>query len=243
MFANDEALARISHELRTPLNAILGFGQLLALDQLNESQRHSVEQILSGGRHLLALIEDLLDLSRVSANNLELSLEPVDLGDEIAQAVALCRPLAAENALSFRVEDLEGDGRVALADRRRLRQVLLNLISNAIKYNRPAGSITVRIATDDNDAIRLDVSDTGLGMTPAELQRLFAPFERLDADTLGIEGNGLGLAVSKALTEAMGGTLQVASTPGAGSMFTVRLAAAEHAAPPARATDRRLAAV
>jgi signal transduction histidine kinase len=228
MLSNREALSQVSHELRTPLNAILGFGQLLALDELNESQRHSVEQILAGGRHLLALIEDLVDLSRAGAANLELSTGPIDVGDELAQCAALCGPLAAEMSLAVDVE--AGDQPVsALADRRRLKQVLLNLISNAIKYNRPGGSLTLRAGADGEDGVRIDVIDAGIGMTQEGLARLFVPFERLDAAVHGIEGNGLGLAVSKALTEAMGGTIEVASTPGHGSTFSLRLPAAEAA--------------
>jgi signal transduction histidine kinase len=232
MFSSNEALSRVSHEFRTPLNAILGFGELLALDHLSESQRHSVEQILAGGRHLLALVEDLLDLSRVGSGNLQLEPSPVDIEAEIAQTVALSGPLAAERSLTLDVE-VAGGPLYAHADGRRLKQILLNLISNAIKYNRPGGSITLGLVTDGDDAIRIDVRDTGAGMTQAQLQRLFAPFERLDASLQGIEGNGLGLAVSRALAEAMGGTIAVASTPGAGSVFTVRLpaaATARHAA-------------
>jgi len=227
MFSSNEALSRVSHELRTPLNAILGFGQLLALDQLNESQRHSVEQILAGGRHLLELIEDLMDLSRLEAGNFPLSMTPVEITDEIVQAVALCGPLAAEKSLAVHIEAGE-DPVWALVDRRRLKQILLNLISNAIKYNRPGGSVTLRVsaAADAEDVVRVEVSDTGAGMTPARLARLFVPFERLDAPRQGIEGNGLGLAVSRALAEAMGGTIEVASTPGAGSAFTLRVPAA-----------------
>lgn len=238
MFSSNEALSRVSHEFRTPLNAILGFGELLALDQLSESQRHSVEQILAGGRHLLALVEDLLDLSRVAAGNLDLEPAPVDLEAEIAQAVALTGALATEKSLTLDVE-LAGGPLYARADRRRLKQVLLNLISNAIKFNRPGGSITLRLRTDGKGTVRIDVRDTGAGMTRAQLQRLFVPFERLNASAHGIEGNGLGLALSKALAEAMGGTIAVASTPGAGSVFTVRLPAATAAA---REPDQLLAA-
>jgi signal transduction histidine kinase len=222
MFSNSEALSRASHELRTPLNAILGFGQLLQLDELNESQRHSVEQIMAGGRHLLALIEDLLDLSRLDASGLE--LEPVDVGAQVAEAASLCAPLAAEGSLTLSV-DAGDEPQSALADPRRLKQVLLNLISNAIKYNRPGGSITVRAGTDGHDGVRIDVIDSGIGMSYRQLTRLFRPFERLDAPARGIDGNGLGLTVSKALVEAMHGTIDVASTPGAGSVFSVRLPA------------------
>jgi signal transduction histidine kinase len=221
MLSDRAALSRASHELRTPLQAILGFGQLLALDSLNESQRHSVEQIIAGGRHLLALIEDLLDLSGVG----ELSTDLVDVGEEIAHAVALCRPLVAERSLTMELELPEEPTRTR-ADRRRLKQILLNLISNAIKYNRPGGTLTIR-ATAENRDVRIDVIDTGGGMTAAELDRVFVPFERLGAARRGIEGNGLGLAVSKMLTEAMDGTIEATSTPGHGSMFTVTLPAAE----------------
>jgi signal transduction histidine kinase len=165
MLSNRDALSRASHELRTPLNAILGFGQLLALDPLNESQRHSVEQIIAGGRHLLALVEDLLDLSRVG----ELTTDAVEVGEEIGHAVALCRPLAAERSLTVNLELPEEPLR-AMADRRRLKQVLLNLISNAIKYNRPGGTLTLR-ATSENQHVRIDVIDTGRGMSQTELAR------------------------------------------------------------------------
>lgn len=217
MLSDREALTRASHELRTPLQAILGFGQLLALDPLNESQRHSVEQIIAGGRHLLTLIEDLLDLSRVG----ELALGPVELREEIAHAVALCRPLATERSLTV-ILDLPEEPLDAQADPRRLKQILLNLISNAIKYNRPGGTLTVRASTDSHD-VRIEVIDTGRGLSQAELGRLFVPFERLDAARRGIEGNGLGLAVSRTLAQAMGGTLEAASTPGEGSVFSLRL--------------------
>jgi signal transduction histidine kinase len=217
MLSDREALSRASHELRTPLQAILGFGQLLALDPLNESQRHSVEQILAGGRHLLTLIEDLLDLSRAG----ELAVAPVDVGEEIERAAALCEPLAVERSLTVSV-DLHQESLHVLADRRRLTQILLNLISNAIKYNRPGGTLTVRASVEDEE-VRIDVLDTGWGMSQAELGRLFVPFERLDAARRGIDGNGLGLAVSKALVEAMGGTIEADSRTGEGSVFSLRL--------------------
>jgi signal transduction histidine kinase len=222
MFANSQALSRASHELRTPLNAILGFGQLLALDELNDSQRHSVDQIMAGGRHLLALIEDLLDVSRPDAAGLNLA--PVDIAAQIEEAVALCQPLAASESLNVTV-DTGDEPLSALADARRLKQVLLNLISNAIKYNRPGGSITICARPDGVDGVRIDVIDSGVGMSYQQLVRLFQPFERLDAPVRGIEGNGLGLAVSKSLVEAMNGTIDVASNPGAGSVFSVRLLA------------------
>jgi len=222
MFANSQVLSRASHELRTPLNAILGFGQLLALDELNESQRHNVDQIMAGGRHLLALIEDLLDVSRLDAAGLDLA--PVEVAAPIEDAIALCQPLAAAESLTVTV-DAGDEPLSALADARRLRQVLLNLISNAVKYNRPGGSITIRARPDGADGVRIDVIDSGVGMSYQQLTRLFHPFERLDAPVRGIDGNGLGLAISKSLVEAMNGTIDVASSPGTGSVFSVRLPA------------------
>ncbi|HUA47619.1 MAG TPA: HAMP domain-containing sensor histidine kinase [Solirubrobacteraceae bacterium] len=225
VLSTTEALSRVSHEFRNPLNAILAFGQLLALDDLSDSQRHSVEQILAGGRHLLALAEDLLELSRLAGGDLELSEATVDARDEIAQAVSLSGPLAAEKSLTLR--HLSGEEPLwVLADHRRLKQVLLNLISNAINYNRPGGSITLRATRDGSERVRIDVIDTGVGLSADQLSRLFTPFERLDAPLRGVEGNGLGLVVCKALTEAMGGSIEVVSSPGSGSVFSLRLPAA-----------------
>lgn len=237
MLSDREALSRASHELRTPLQAILGFGQLLALDPLNESQRESVEQIIAGGRHLLTLIEDLLDLSRVG----ELAVAPVDLADEIAHAVALCRPLATERSLTVNL-DLPDEPLDALADPRRLKQILLNLISNAIKYNHPGGTLTVRATAEDQD-VRIEVIDTGRGLSRAELGRVFVPFERLDAARRGIDGNGLGLAVSRTLAEAMGGTIEAASTPGVGSVFSLRVPVSDTSDEPCATPEPLLAGV
>jgi signal transduction histidine kinase len=235
MFTDSELVARASHELRTPLNAILGFGELLELDQLSEDQRRSVDQILAGGRHLLALIEDLLDLSRIQAGNAELELESVELGAAIADAAALCGPLAAERSLTMSV-DPGREPLWALADGQRLKQVLLNLISNAVKYNRIRGSLALRVRRDRRGEVRVDVVDTGIGMTAEQLARMFQPFERLGAHRTGVHGSGLGLAVSKALIESMGGTIEVYSVPGHGSTFSLRLRAAQPAATPEAAS-------
>ena len=195
------------------MNAILGFGQLLSLDELNESQRHSVDQIMAGGRHLLTLIEDLLDSRAWTPpdSTAARSRSP----PRSTTPSSLCSGLAASDRAE-RDRRHRRRAAVALADARRLKQVLLNLISNAIKYNRPNGSITVRARPDGADGVRVDVIDSGVGMSYQQLTRLFQPFERLDAPARGIEGNGLGLAVSKSLVEAMDGTIDVASNPGAG---------------------------
>jgi signal transduction histidine kinase len=227
VFSSSEALSRVSHEFRNPLNAILAFGQLLALEELSDSQRHSVEQILAGGRHLLGLVEDLLDLSRAAGGNLELCQETIDPRHELAQAATLYGPLAAEKSLKLRLEARE-DAAWVLADPRRLKQVLLNIISNAINYNRPGGAISLRVVRDGDEHVRIEVRDTGIGMTADQLTRLFMPFDRLGVR--GVEGNGLGLVVCKALVEAMGGSIEVVSSPGVGSVFAVRLPAVEAAA-------------
>jgi CheY-like chemotaxis protein/anti-sigma regulatory factor (Ser/Thr protein kinase) len=224
--AKNELFSRMSHELRTPLNAILGFGQLLAMDGLDSNQKQSVHQILKAGEHLLELINEVLDIFRIEAGGLALSLEPVAVGETVAEALDLVGPLAAERNVH-----LNGDAVLArdtvLADRQRLKQVLLNLLSNAIKYNREGGSVTVDVAHPARDRLRVEVADTGAGIAPASLDRLFSPFERLGADQTSVDGNGLGLALSKGLVEAMGGRLSVESRLGAGSTFSVELATAE----------------
>jgi signal transduction histidine kinase/ActR/RegA family two-component response regulator len=222
--AKSEFLSRMSHELRTPLNGILGFGQLLELEVKTPEERESVEHILKGGRHLLGLINEVLDIARIEAGKLSISLEPVLAQDVLGAALDLVRPHAAARRVSL-PEPAPGD-RYVKADRQRLQQVLLNLLSNAIKYNRDGGR--VRVSCDETAAgsVRIAVSDTGAGITPELLGRLFTPFERLGADQGGIEGTGLGLALSKRLVEAMGGTLTVMSTPGEGSTFTVELPSA-----------------
>ncbi|MGH7481213.1 MAG: ATP-binding protein [Longimicrobiales bacterium] len=230
--AKSDFLSRMSHELRTPLNAILGFGQLLELDTLEGEQAESVDQILKAGRHLLDLINEVLDIARIEAGRLSLSLEPTPVAEVISEAIDLIRPLAAPRAIRLEWEPA-GEEIHVVSDRQRLKQVLLNLLSNAVKYNHDEGR--VRVGVDrDGEMYVMTVQDTGTGIAPERLGQLFTPFERLDADRTGIEGTGLGLALSKRLVEAMGGQLTVASTPGAGSAFSVRLPAGDH---PLRALD------
>ncbi|HEX8498266.1 MAG TPA: HAMP domain-containing sensor histidine kinase, partial [Actinomycetales bacterium] len=214
-------LSRMSHELRTPLNAIVGFAQLLELDAETPEAREAVEQILLAGRGMVALVEEILDIGRIEAGGLQLDLQPVPLGPAVAAALAMLVP--ASTARSLVVHDLVGpDGPVVLADPDRLRQVLLNLVSNAVKYNVEAGRIEVSV-TRTPDAVRLAVTDTGSGLTPAEVSRLFVPFDRLGAPARGIAGTGLGLVVTRTLVEAMGGQLEVESRTGEGSTFTLAL--------------------
>jgi len=215
-------LSRVSHELRTPLNAVLGFGQLLEIGQLAPDQRETLEQILAGGRHLLAIVDDLLDLSRVESGELRLSTEPVQLAEVIKEARSLATPLAADLAVKVRERDIHEELYVK-ADRQRLRQVLVNLISNAIKYNHPGGDVTLSAGRTESGEIRIEITDTGIGVSPEDIDRLFTPFERLDAASRGIEGAGLGLAVAKGLVKTMNGTLNISSERGAGTTVSIEL--------------------
>ena len=221
--AKSEFLSRMSHELRTPMNSILGFAQLLERRALPPDQKKGVDHILRAGRHLLNLINEVLDLSRIEANRQQLSLEPVHVREAADEALALVRPLAAQQGCAL-VEVVGGDAdHFVTADRQRLTQVLLNLLSNAIKYNRPGGRVRITCGATAEGRFRIDVHDTGVGIAPEKLGQLFVPFARLGAEQTEVEGTGLGLALSKRLVEAMGGTMHVASTPGEGSVFGVEL--------------------
>jgi signal transduction histidine kinase/ActR/RegA family two-component response regulator len=224
--AKSEFLSRMSHELRTPLNAILGFGQLLELGG-GTRDPESVEHILRAGRHLLALINEVLDIARIEAGRLSISLEPVIAGEVISTTLDLMRPQAAGRGVQLPATVPAADVYV-MADRLRLQQVLLNLLSNAIKYNRDGGTVAVSCLTEPGSTrVRIGVRDTGRGIPPEMVARLFTPFDRLDADSTAIEGTGLGLALSKRLAEAMGGTILVDSRVGEGTTFTVDVAVAE----------------
>jgi PAS domain S-box-containing protein len=221
--AKSEFLSRMSHELRTPLNAILGFGQLLQLDDLTAEQSESVEHMLRGGRHLLELINEVLDISRIESGNLSLSPEPVDLGEVVTDTIDLIRPLAAERQITIHAPALDPTWTVQ-ADRQRLKQVLLNLVSNAVKYNRHAGTIRVVCQATPAGRVAIAVQDTGPGLSPDKMARLFSPFDRLGAEETEVQGTGMGLALSKGLMEAMGGDLTAHSVEGEGTTFTVELA-------------------
>ena len=221
--AKTEFLSRMSHELRTPMNAILGFAQLLEMDELDPNQRESVRQILRGGRHLLDLINEVLDISRIDAGELALSPEPVLLSDVVTEVMDLVAPLVAARDLTVVApSDLECRDYV-FADRQRLMQVLLNLVSNSIKYNRKDGEIHLDCAPRLPDMFAVTVADTGIGMGEAEVGRLFTPFDRLGRESTGEEGTGVGLALSRRLVQLMGGWIEVDSELGVGSRFTVVL--------------------
>jgi signal transduction histidine kinase/CheY-like chemotaxis protein len=229
--AKSEFLSRMSHELRTPLNAVLGFAQLLELGRLDERQRESVVRILAAGRHLLGLINEVLEISRIEAGRLHLTLEPLPVAEVVRSAIDLVRPLAAARGIALRMDE-PLDRRHVQADRQRLQQVLLNLLSNGVKYNREGGQVTVACAPATGP-VEIRVTDTGRGIAAEDLARLFTPFERLGAESGTVEGTGLGLAVSRQLAEAMSGAIRVDSTPGVGSTFTLELpvAAAPEASP------------
>ena len=221
--AKSAFLSRVSHELRTPLNAILGFGQVLEVEALSERQHNSVQQIMKGGRHLLELVNDLLEISRIEAGEMSVSLGPVEIAQAVTDIVRLVEPLAGERSVSIS-HNADPETPIALADEQRVKQVLLNLISNAIKYNREGGRVDVVVsASDGGGGVAVRITDTGSGIAGDDLERLFSPFERLGAEQSGIEGTGLGLALSKLMVEAMDGSLEVTSVVGKGSTFTVEL--------------------
>lgn len=222
--AKSQFLARVSHELRTPLNAVLGFTQLLQLEAKQAgpaSQLAKLGHIRTAGEHLLTLIGDVLDLSSLEAGTLKLEVQPVDLVAALAQVLPLVEGLAAQHQVSIHAEGLHG---VVGADPARLRQILINLLGNAIKYNRPHGSVTLD-ASESGGLTVLRVSDTGRGLTPEQLSHLFEPFNRLGMDSEGIEGTGIGLTIVKALVERMGGHIRVRSQAGRGTVFEVTLPA------------------
>lgn len=225
--AKDEFMSRMSHELRTPLNAVLGFAQLLELEELDDDGRDSVAQILKGGRHLLDLINEVLDISRIESGTLQLSAEPVSVAAVIDDVLQLTAPLAAGRGVRLLAGATPDTPTRVLADHQRLIQILLNLVGNAIKYNRVDGEVAVSAELVDPTRLRIVVSDTGPGIRPEHRELLFTPFERLGAERTQVEGTGIGLALSRRLAVAMGGTLDVTSTPGTGSRFWVELPVVE----------------
>jgi signal transduction histidine kinase len=226
--AKSDFLSRMSHELRTPLNAILGFGQLLEVEPLSERQHASVGQIMKGGRHLLELVDELLEISRIESGEFKVSLRPTDVATSLQDILHLLQPLAAERNVSIS-SSVPDDPPWALADEQRTKQVLLNLLSNAIKYNRSEGEVEVSLADQGDGCLAVRIADTGFGIAPEHLERLFSPFDRLGAEQSSIQGTGLGLALSKLMVEAMNGRLAVESVVDVGSTFVLVLPTAEPA--------------
>jgi signal transduction histidine kinase/ActR/RegA family two-component response regulator len=221
--AKSEFLSRMSHELRTPLNAILGFGQLLELDELSPQQREATQHIMKAGRHLLELINEILDISRIESGELKVSLEPVCVPELLGEAMSMIAPLADARSVTLRQDGTCDEHDHVRADRQRLKQVMLNLLANAVKYNRPGGDVCVRCVDVEGVTLSISVVDSGIGIAEHDIDRLFRPFERLHHDDPAIEGTGLGLALTKRLVEAMEGEIHVASQIGRGSVFSVLL--------------------
>jgi signal transduction histidine kinase/ActR/RegA family two-component response regulator len=238
--AKSAFLSSMSHELRTPLNAILGFAQILAADNLPttpEQKKEFAGHILKSGRHLLTLINEILDLARVEAGALTLSMEPVGLAEVLAECRNMIEPLAAARGIRVSFPEVgapdKPEAQVA-ADRTRLKQVLLNLLSNAVKYNREGGTVTLECAACGPDRLRLSVVDTGMGLRPDQVAALFQPFNRLGQENGMQEGTGIGLVFTRRLVELMKGEIGVTSTPGVGSVFWIELTVpAPQPAPPA----------
>ncbi|HET7902250.1 MAG TPA: PAS domain S-box protein, partial [Candidatus Nanopelagicales bacterium] len=216
-------LSRMSHELRTPLNAILGFAQLLAMDELTVDQADAVHQIRTGGRHLLELISEVLDISRIESGRLSLSMESVAVADAVNEALDLVRPLA--DAAGVRVGRVDGAACVAQvwADRQRVIQVLLNLLSNGAKYNHRGGTVEVFCEPLPGELLAIRVRDSGPGLSADQIGHIFEPFDRLGAERTDIEGTGIGLTLSEALARLRSGRLEVSSEPGVGSVFSLVL--------------------
>src|SRR5713226_8905730 len=224
----EQQVGERTHELRTANDRLeQEFAQLLEIDSLTVAQRDSVDHILRGGRHLLGLIDEILDISRIEAGHLAISMEPVLLGEVVRETFELIQPLAATWKVHVDVGTSEAGSPYVLADRQRLKQVLLNFLSNAAKFNRSGGTVKIWVEEALGDRLRINVTDTGPGIPPRLMERLFTPFDRLGAETRGVEGTGLGLALSKRLVEVMGGTIGVESVVGQGSTFWVELPRAE----------------
>jgi PAS domain S-box-containing protein len=221
--AKSEFLSRTSHELRTPMNAALGFAQILKMTELTEEQNESVEHILGSGRHLLKIIDELLDIARIEQDQQSLSVEPVSVYDVVQEVLPLIQPLASENEIRLENDADRCRDHYVMADQQRLKQVFLNLLSNAVKYNRERGSVVLSCEPTTNNRLRISVRDTGQGIAPEYLDQLFIPFNRLGAERTDIKGTGLGLTLAKSLTEAMNGTLTIRSEVGKGSTFSVEL--------------------
>lgn len=228
--AKSDFLSAMSHELRTPLNGVLGFGQLLRDDPshpLADRQVEAVDQILSAGRLLLDLINDVLDLAKIEAGRISMDIMPVDVNDLLADTVPLIETQARARDLTLDFPDFSKPGLVVAADHKRLRQVVLNLLSNAVKYNRDKGAVTLTVELGPVGTCRLSVADTGAGISEDKLDGLFEPFNRLGAENSEIEGTGIGLTICRELVESMGGELGVTTRPGDGSTFWVELPLAD----------------
>jgi signal transduction histidine kinase len=224
--AKSDFLANMSHELRTPLNAIIGFSEVLEAGQageLSEKQKEYCGEIHDSGRHLLALINDILDLSKIEAGKMTLDLEETDLSLLLGNCLAIVRERALAHDIALKTR-LAGDLGAARIDGRKVRQILYNLLSNAVKFTRDGGLVSLEARRTRSGLLEISVIDNGIGIAARDMPRLFAPFAQLDGSLeRKYEGTGLGLSMVKRLAELHGGTVSVSSIPGAGSRFTVHL--------------------
>lgn len=233
--AKSEFLTRMSHELRTPMNAILGFGQLLDMDQeypLKPVQQDNVKHILKAGEHLLELINEILDLSKIESGKVSLSIEDVHLAPLISEVLELLHPMLDEKKLSVDAPPLGAPVLIVKADRVRLKQILLNLMHNAIKYNCYEGSISISCKKPNDHEVQISVQDTGIGIHPDNIENIFKPFQRVDSDIDATEGTGIGLTISRKLALLMRGTLDVESKEDQGSCFFITLPTGKELATP-----------
>lgn len=222
--AKSSFLSAMSHELRTPLNAILGFSQLMRDDpNLTLTQQDNIAEILISGEYLLKLVNDVLDLSKVEAGCMQLSVEQVQVGDLLDSCIAMIEPIARQHGIAIGTQIGACSNALVLADRTRLLQILLNLMSNAVKYNREHGSVSLACEHRPDNWLRFSVTDTGPGISPEKQRELFVPFSRLGKEFSNIEGTGIGLALSKQIVELMDGELGVSSVLGQGSNFWLDL--------------------
>lgn len=230
--AKSDFLANMSHELRTPLNGIMGFAQLLLMprdNSLTPRDREYVEIILKAGDHLLELINDILDLAKIESGNIVLASEKVSLSDILKQSFDLVSPIAAKNNISLSIEDGgEWGSAMAYADPIRLKQCVVNLLSNGVKYNTAGGTVAVSCKMQASGKMRINVADTGFGIPDNQIEELFSPFVRLNQKDNAIEGTGVGLALTKTLVELMGGEVGVVSSEGKGSCFWIDIPLAEY---------------
>lgn len=220
--AKSEFLSRVSHELRTPLNSILGFAQLLEKARLEERSKQQLDRIIRAGKHLLHLINEVLDIASVESGRLTFSAEPVEINSILQETIELMQPLAAERSIVVEIDRGSDIEICAHVDRQRLKQILLNLLSNAIKYNREGGRVDIYWRCAEG-MVRLSVADTGLGMNSEQANKIFNPFERAGAERTNIQGTGLGLALTKRLAKAMAGDIECTSQIGEGSIFVLSL--------------------
>lgn len=223
--AESDFIARMGHELRTPLNSILGFSQLLEMDMdanLTEQQKSNIRTILDSGWRLLELINEIVDFSKIEAGNVPIVMNNIDINTVVHEAISLAQKTSPEKNVTIN-NNIDTDTTSVLADATRLRQVIVNILSNAVKYNHDNGHVDINIMRNHDDTVKLSICDTGIGIPEHAMQDLFTPFNRLGAEKSDVEGNGLGLAICQKLMKLMNGDIGAYNNPDAGSTFWLKL--------------------